>query len=160
MVDAEAETGTEKRAGGAGRPKAHPIGAAVAASVGGPVTVGTAPTEEERNNGTGHPTAQTISVNPAELAEGTVRAGPAPARGDAQREEGGDETPKIARAEMDTADEATEEITPPKRLRAPNASGRRGGEGRGVTPTQQHAPMARSEGAWGEPRKDQREIPR
>ena len=47
MEDAEAETGTEKRAGGAGRPKSHPISAAAAAAVGGPVTAGPAPDEKE-----------------------------------------------------------------------------------------------------------------
>ena len=53
MEDAEAETGTEKRAGGAGRPKAHPIGLAAAAAVGGPVTAGPAPIKEESNTGRG-----------------------------------------------------------------------------------------------------------
>ena len=79
MEDAEGESGTENRAGGAGQPKSHPIGAAAAVAVGGPVTAGPAPTEEERKNGAGHPTGQTIGAAPAASEGGTVRAGPAPA---------------------------------------------------------------------------------
>ena len=156
---ARCQWGTEKRSGGAGRPKAHPIGLDAAAAVGGPVTVGPALTKEESNNGAGHPTAQTISAALAASAEGTVRAGTALASGGAQREEGGDETPKRARAETDFANDVTEEIPTPKRSRAPNASGRRGGEGRGGTPTQQCAPMARSNGAGRDPREAQRGKP-
>ena len=88
MKYAEAETGMEKQAGGAGRQKAHPIGAAAAAAVGGPVTAGTTPTKEESNIGARHMTEQTIGAAPVLLAGGTVRARPAPARGKAQREEG------------------------------------------------------------------------
>ena len=54
MEDAEEEKGMERRAGGAGRLKAHPIGADAVAAVVGPFTAGTVPTEEERNNGAGH----------------------------------------------------------------------------------------------------------
>ena len=50
MEDAEAKAGTENRAGDVGRLTAHPIGAAAAEAVGGPVTVGPAPTEEESHN--------------------------------------------------------------------------------------------------------------
>ena len=78
-AEAEAETGTEERAGGTGHPKSHPTGAAADTAVGGPVTAGPAPTEEERDGGAGHPTAQTIGLDPAALAGDTVRAGPAPA---------------------------------------------------------------------------------
>ena len=113
-AEAEAETGTEKRAGGARRLTAHPIDAAAAAAVGGPVTAGPAPTKEESNNDAGHPTAQTIGAAPAALAGGTVRAGPAPSIRDAQRKEGGNETPRSAQAETDTANEATEESAPPR----------------------------------------------
>ena len=74
-----------------------------------------------------------------------------------QRKEGGDETPWSARKETDTAEEATEERGPPEKLCTPNASGRRGGEGRGGTPTQQRAPMALSDGAGWDPREAQRD---
>ena len=151
--------GTEERAGGTGHPKAHPIGVAVAASAGGPVTAGPEPTKEERDIGAGHLTAQTISAAPAASEGGTVSAGPAPAEGDTQREEGGYKTPRRAHKETDPEDGDTEEKGPPKRSRAPNASGRRGGEGRGGTPTQQRAPMACSKGAEGGAREAQRENP-
>ena len=63
---------------------------------------------------------------------GPASAGPAPAEnghwaiknGQKQREEGGDKTPRSACKETDLADGETEEIPPPKRLRAPNARGR------------------------------------
>ena len=129
------ETGTEERATGTGHPKAHPTGAAAAAGVGGPVTAGPALTEEERDSGVGHPTAQTIGTALDVSAGGTARAGPVPANENIQREEGVDETPRRARKETDQADGETEERTPPERSHAPNASGQRGGGGRGGTPT-------------------------
>ena len=120
MEDAEKETAEET--GGAGHPPAHFTGAAAATtesdacqrceygkeatavSVGGQDRAGPAP-EEDGHGGTGH-------------------------GGNTQREEGGDETPRRARAERATADGKTEERVPPEQLRAPNASGRRGQEGR------------------------------
>ena len=87
---------TEERAGGAGYTPAHFIGAAPAASVGGPVSARPAPSD----NGHG-----------------------ATGSGNTQREEGGDKTPRIAREERDPVDRETEERPPRERLRAPNASG-------------------------------------
>ena len=159
MEDAEAETGTEKRSGDTGSPKEHPIGADAAAVLGDPAKAEPAPTEEESNNGAGHPTPQTMGAAPAASAGGTVRAGPALASGDAQREEGGDKTPRRAQTETKMANEATEERVPPEWSRAPYASGRRGGERRGRTLTQQCTPMVRSEGAGGDPREAQRGNP-
>ena len=86
MEDADAETGTEEQAGDTGHPKAHSTGAAAAAAVVGPVTAGTAPTEEERDGGAGHPTEQTIGAAPSATAGGTVRAGPEPDKENKQRE--------------------------------------------------------------------------
>ena len=119
--------GAEEHTGGTGHPKAHPTGTAAAAAVGGPVTVGPAPTKEKIDGGTGHLTAQTIDAAPAVSAGGTVRAGPTPAKENTQREEGGDETPRRAREETDPKDGETEERVSPERSRTPNASGRRGG---------------------------------
>ena len=157
--DAEAETGTEERAGGTGHPAAHPTGAAAAASVGGPVTAGNVPTEEKKDGGAGHPTEKSIGTAPAASVGGPVSAGPTLDEEDTQREEGGDETPRRAREETDPVDGETEERGPPDRSRAPNTSGRRGEKGRWGTPTQQRAPMACSKGAEGGAREAQRENP-
>ena len=96
---------TEEGAGGAGYPPAHSTSAAeattesdarqrceygkeaTAASVGGPVSAGPAPTEDGHGS-TGH--------------------------GRPQREEGGDETPRRESGERETADRETEESPPPQ----------------------------------------------
>ena len=83
--DAEADTGTEERAGGTSHPKSHPTGAAVATAVGSPVTTEPAPTKEERGGGAGQPITQTIVADLDALAGGTVREGPEPANENTQR---------------------------------------------------------------------------
>ena len=64
--------------------------------------------------------------------------------------EEGDENPKCASSAQETDGREMETRGPPERLRVPNASGRRGGGGGGGTPTQQCAPMARSEDMGGD----------
>ena len=139
------------RAGGAGHLPEHSTDAAAAmtennihprreynkveleASVGGQASVGPA-TEEDSHGATRH-------------IERT------------HWEEGGDKNPRRASSEREPADGETEEIPPPERMRAPNASGRQRGEGEGGTPTQQRMPMARSEGSREDPREYQQETP-
>ena len=151
MENAEAETGTEQRAGGAGRPKAHPIGAAAAAAVGGLVTAGLAPTKEENNNDAGYTPAHSTGAAPSALVGGPVSVRPSSLIGAAQRREGGDDIPKSRHEGTDTSDKATEESPPPPNGYARLTRAAEGWEGRGGIPTQQRAPMARSEGAGWDP---------
>ena len=75
------------------------------------------------------------------LLGGQASAGPAP------EEDGhGATQQRRASSEQEPVNGETEERAPPERSRAPNVSGQQGGEGGGGSPTQQRAPMARSEG--------------
>ena len=141
METPDAAMETVEGAGGAGHPPAHSTNAAavttkidthpcleyskeaVAASVGGQFRAGPAPEED---------------------AHGATRHSRRP-----QQEEGGDKNPRRASSERATDNGETEERDPPEGSCAPNVSGRRGEEGRGGTPTQQRAPMARSGGTGG-----------
>ena len=137
------------------------------AAAGGSVSAGPAPDEdchgeemntEERTGGAGYTPAHFTGAAPAALVGCLVSVRPAPANdghgatgsGKTQREEGDDETPRNAREERDLTNRQTEERAPPERSRAPNASGRQGGEGRRGSPSQQRAPMAHIEGAVGD----------
>ena len=152
--DVEAETETEEISDGAGYLKSKFTGAAKAATVGGPVNAGPMSAEDghgvetetdERAGGAGYPTSQFTSAATAASVGGPVSTGTAPdedgygATGNTQREEGGDETPRSAHEKRDQTDGETEEIPPPERSRVPNTRGRRGGKGRGETPTQKRA---------------------
>ena len=142
---------TAEGAGGAGHPPKHSIEAAIATT-----ESDTHPRREYGKEASEALVRGQASAGPA-LAEdghGTTRHGKR-----TQREEGGDENPRRASSERSTTDGETEEIPPPERSHAPNASGRKGGEGRGGTPTQQRAPMARSEGSGGDPQEHRRENP-
>ena len=135
----DAETETEEGAGGAGYLPAHSTCAAE----------GTTKSDALQHCEYGKKAAV--------LVGGPDSAGPAPDKDgygttrhrQPHQEEGGDETPRRAREEKETADGETEEMPPPERSRTPNVSGRRGGEGRGGNPTQHR------EG----PREGQRENP-
>ena len=145
------ETDTEERAGSAGYLSAQFTGAAKFALVEGPVTAGPAPAKdghgaetetEERAGNAGYPTAKftgaamAVSVGvPVSKGLTTAKEGHG-ATGNTQREEGEDKTHRIVHEERDPADRETEEKAPHERSRTPNTLGRRGGEGRGGTPTQ------------------------
>ena len=113
---------TEKGADGAGRPKTHPTGAALAEAEGGPVSWARAGKVGEPNDAWYTP-AHFTGTAPSASVGGPVSARPAPSIESAKRKEGGDETPWSAREDADTADEAMEERGPPQRSCAPNASG-------------------------------------
>ena len=151
MEDAEEETETEKQAGGAGRPKAHPSSAAASAAVGGPVTTETAPTKEEINNGAGYTPSHFTGAAPTTSVVGPVRAGLAPSIRNAQRKEGGDETPRSARAETDTADKATEESPPPNGCTHLTQAAEEGGKGEGEPPPSRARPWRAARERGGTP---------
>ena len=115
-----------------------------------------------------HPRREYRKEASEESVVGQASAGPAPAEDGhgstrhgewTRREEGGDENPRRAISERATADRETEERAPPNgRARLTRAADERG-EGTGEPPTQQSAPMARSEGSGGDPREHQQETP-
>ena len=145
-----AEMETAEGAGDAVHPPAHSTDAAAAT------------TESDM-----HPRREYGKEETAALVGGQDRAGPAPEEGvhgdsrhrRTQQEEGGTKTPGERARKGQRPTDRRRRAPPPERSRAPNASGRRGGEGRGGTPTQQRAPMARSEGAGGDPREHQQGTP-
>ena len=123
MGNAEAAARTEKGSGGVGHPAAHPTGAASAAAAGDLVGGDRASQGGETNDDAGYTPAHSTGAAPSALVGGPVSVRPSSLIGAAQRREGGDDIPKSRHEGTDTSDKATEESPPPKRLRAPNASG-------------------------------------
>ena len=89
MEDEDAEEGTEQQAGGAGRPTAHPTGAASAAAAGGPVSGARASQGGELNDAR-YSSAHFTGAAPAAPVGGPVRARPELSIGVTLRTGGGD----------------------------------------------------------------------
>ena len=113
MGDAEAEARTEKGAGGAGRPTAHPTSAALDTAEGGPVSGARAGRGGETKDA-GYSPAHFPAADQAAPVRFRVSARPAPSIRASHRTEGGDKTPRSEREEATTADEAMEERFPPR----------------------------------------------